>query len=171
MNNIIRNILRFVLLLLIQILICNHIVLWNVITPQIYIFALLLLPMQTPKWAQYLIAFIYGFIIDCFLQTLGIHAAACLILTTLRPLLIMLMNGRKLPEDSFLPLPGIKSFGWLLTFFLLMTFIHQFLIGILEAFTFREFFKTLLYIVANTICTTFINLSILHIFFYEKRIK
>lgn len=171
MNNTLRNILRFILFLAIQILICNHIVLWDVVTPQLYILALLLLPMSTPKWAQYLIAFAYGFTIDCFTQTFGIHAAACLTITALRPLLIMLMNGSKLPEESFLPLPGVKSFSWLLTFFMLMIFTHQFLIGILEAFTFKAFFNTLLYIIANTLCTTFLMMVILQIFFHEKKFK
>lgn len=171
MNNALRNILRFIILLIAQIFICNPIELWDFMTPQIYILALLILPTQLPKWSQYLIAFCYGFIIDCFTQNLGIHTTAALTLIVLRSPLLFLLNGRKPIDTSFLPTPGNKPFGWILTYTLLLTFIHQFTLNILEAFTFRMFFQTLFFTIINTIISTILLLFILHIFYNEKKFR
>ena len=54
MNNAItKQILSFFLLLALQILVCNHIYVFGFINPNVYLLAILLLPITLPKSAQY----------------------------------------------------------------------------------------------------------------------
>jgi rod shape-determining protein MreD len=71
-NNIITSILRFVVLILVQVLILNNIHLGGYINPYLYVLFILLLPIETPKWAVLILAFFLGLGVDIygFLSTL-----------------------------------------------------------------------------------------------------
>ena len=55
MNNVISNILRFLIMLIVQIVICQHVCLFGYMTPALYLLALFLLPLELPLSLQYLI--------------------------------------------------------------------------------------------------------------------
>lgn len=171
MNNIVlRNISRFLLLLFIQIFICNYVHLLGFINPYIYIFALLLLPLTIPKSAQYLIAFATGFIVDIFAMTYGIHASASLVIIFIRPYVISALTvGKNKETQTTVPVPGQKDFKWLLIYTLILVFTHHFLITMMELFTFRRFWITIGTTLLNTIFTTFVILSIQYIFTPTKK--
>ena len=48
MNNIISNVLRFLVLLIVQIVICQHVCLFGYMTPALFLLALFLLPLELP---------------------------------------------------------------------------------------------------------------------------
>lgn len=169
MNRVWINILRFALLLAVQILICNHVHLFGFINPYLYILALLLLPLEIPRSAQYLIAFCTGLIIDAFLMTYGVHASASLLLVFVRPYLVHLLNGRHVTEGIERPVPGVKDFRWLFLYTLILVFIHQFTVILLETFNLKEFIFTLLVSIGNTLFTTLIILSVEYIFIPVKK--
>lgn len=171
MNNlVVRNVLRFAVLIFLQIFICNYVHLLGFINPYIYIIALLLLPLSIPKSIQYLIAFLTGLIIDFFAMTYGIHASASLVVIFLRPYIISALTVGKNKETQMeLPIPKQKDFKWLLTYTLILVAIHHFLITMLETFSFKRFFLTLGIILLNTIFTTFVVLSVMYIFTPAKK--
>lgn len=169
MNNILSNIIRCTIALLLQIFICNYIHLFGYLTPAIYLFALFLLPLDIPKSAQYLIAFVLGFIVDMFMHTLGVNAAACIILMFARPYIIHLLNGRKTTESNDIPTPAYKDFRWLLGFVFILSFVHQATFVMLETFSFHHFGRTLIVILGNTLLTTAIILSIEYLFYSQSQ--
>lgn len=169
MNKAIVNILRFIILIAVQVFICNNIDFFGFLNPYIYILALLLLPLEIPKSAQYLIAFATGFIIDMFSLTFGMHASASLLVMLARPYIVNLLNGRHTTEGIEKPIPGVKDFNWLLAYTLILVFIHHFTFTLLEVFNFHEFFRTLGISLLNAIFTTLIILCIEYIFIPVKK--
>lgn len=164
MNKTTRHILRFLLLLTIQVLICNHVQLFGFMNPYIYIMAILLLPLEIPRSAQYLIGFLTGLIVDLFTMTYGVQASATLMVVFVRPHIVHLLNGRRIPDGIDRPVPGVKDFKWLFLYTLILVFIHHFMITLLEIFSFKNFGYTLLVSIANALFTTFIILCAEYIF-------
>lgn len=169
MNKAITNILRFLLLIVVQVLICNHIQLFNFINPYVYILAILLLPLEISKSAQYVIAFFAGFLIDVFSMTYGVHASASLLIAFVRPYLVDLLNGRHVVDGIDRPIPGVKNFRWLLLYTLILVFIHHFAIVLLETFNLKEFIHTLFSSIVNTIFTSIVILCVEYIFIPIKK--
>ena len=169
MNNIISNILRFVVVIFLQIFVCNYINLFGFVPPALYLLALLLLPLELPMSVQYVIGFFTGLIIDMFTHTLGVNAAAGVIVMFVRPYVVRLLNGRSAVEGVDRPEPGIKDFKWIFTYVLLLSFLHQFMSVMLETSSFRNFGHTLLSILCNTAFTAFVILCVEYIFFPTKR--
>lgn len=66
-----QNIIRFVLLVLAQVLILNNIQFLGYINPYIYILFIFSLPYRTPQWLILSLAFILGLTIDIFSKTWG----------------------------------------------------------------------------------------------------
>lgn len=169
MNKIISNILRFLLLIIIQVLICNRVHLFGFINPYIYILALLLLPFDIPKWAQYLIAFFTGLIIDAFAMTYGVHASSSLLIMFIKPYLVNLLNGKRTADGIEKPIPGEKDFQWLLLYTFILVFVHHFTITLLETFNLKELGWTLLTSIGNTTFTTLVVLCLEYLFIPAKK--
>ncbi len=152
-----------------QIFVCNSINLFGFATPALYLLALLLLPLELPKSVHYLIGFFSGLIIDMFTHTLGVNAAASVVLMFLRPYIVRLLNGRKTSEGIDRPVPGVKDFKWILIYVLSLSLIHQFLVVMLETSSFRNFGHTLLVVLCNTLFTAFVLVCVEYIFYPAKQ--
>ncbi len=83
-----RNIIRFVLLVLFQVLVFNNIQLGGYLNPYIYVLFLLLMPFETPRWLLLVAAFTLGISIDVFSNTLGIHTSATVFMAFIRPFVL-----------------------------------------------------------------------------------
>lgn len=169
MNKTAENILRFLVMLALQVLIFNHVHLFGFINPSVYLLALFLLPLDIPRSAEFAIAFAAGFVVDIFQLTYGIHASACMFFILLRPYLMHAMNVNKKKNDTEVPMPGKKDFRWMLFYTLLLTLCHQIITTFLEVFSFRQFLYTLFVIAANTLFTTLLILCIEYIFIPVKK--
>lgn len=171
MNNVLANIFRFLLLIVLQIFVCNAIHLFGFVTPALYIMALLLLPLELPKGVQYIIGFFTGFVIDMFTHTLGVNSFACVVLMFVRPYLVRLLNGRSTIEGVDRPIPGVKDFKWLALYAVILSLLHQFFVVMLEVSSFKNFGHTALAILGNFLFTVFVILCVEYIFFPIKRNK
>jgi hypothetical protein len=138
------------------------------LNPFVYILFLILLPLEISKTGQYILAFIIGFIVDAFLKTYGIQAFSCVLMTFLRPHIILILNGLKPLETGVKPVPGVKDFTWILIYTLLLVFVHQISVTTLETFQWTLWWRILWTSVANTLFTTFIILCIEYIFYADK---
>jgi len=172
MNNIIANILRFVLLLVVQITICQHISLFGYMSPALFLFALFLLPLEMPLSLQYIIGFATGFVVDAFAHTLGVSCFACTAMMFVRPYVVKFLNGsnnNNMYENIDRPVPGAKDFRWILFYTLILTFIYEILAVLLGTMTFKNFGHTMLVILGNTVFTVFVILCVEYIF--HPRVK
>ena len=169
-NDVIKNTVRFVLLVLLQVLIVQNIRLGSYIILFPYILFILLLPFETPKLLVMLIAFVTGLTIDLFYDTAGMHAAVCTFIGFIRFFILKLLAPRE-GYDAGLA-PTIQSMGsvWFITYSASIIFIHHLLFFYLEIFRFSEFFSTLLRVVLSTI-GTFVFVYVIQFLFYRTSKK
>lgn len=170
MNNVlIRNIVRFVILILVQVLVLNNMNLGGYMNPYIYILFILLLPANINRSLLLIIAFFTGLTIDFFGNTLGLHAAACVFIAFLRPGTINLLFRYYEFSSGEEPGPvaiGVRGF---IKYALILVFLHQLLLFYLEVLTFNNFFFTLLNVILSTVLSTFIML--IGVLLFSKRNK
>jgi len=168
MNKIASNVSRFFILILLQVFVFNYVQWFGFLNPEVYILFLILLPLEVPKSVQYVLAFIIGFIVDVFLSTYGIQAFACVLMVFLRPYIILILNGLKPLEVGVKPIPNVKDFNWILVYTLLLVFVQQITVTILETFQWIDWWRILWTSVVNTLFTTFIILCVEYIFYAGK---
>ena len=169
MNNIyIKNIVRFLVLVIVQVLVLNKIQLNGYINPYLYVLFILLLPFDTPKWFLLIAGFILGLIIDFFSNPLGMHAAATVFVAFLRPYVISIIST----EDEFEQgeQPGIRDMGftWFFSYALILVLMHHMVYFYLEIFRLNEIATTLLRILISTAVTVLLMILSLYIFNSRK---
>ena len=165
-NNIIRNSIRFIVLVLLQVLIVQNIRLGAYIILFPYVLFVLLLPFETPKLVVLFSSFFIGLVIDMFYDTAGMHAAACTMIGFARYYILKLLS----PREGYDPglIPNVDSMGsvWFVTYSALIIFIHHLFFFYLEMFRFDEFFKTFLRVILSTV-GTFCFVYIVQFLFYK----
>ena len=79
---------RLLLIFVLQVLLFDHLHIgsWGIM--MIYILFLINLPIRIPRWAEMLIGLLVGIMMDVWHSSLGIHIAACVALSFVRPLLL-----------------------------------------------------------------------------------
>ncbi len=144
------NIIRFLVLTLFQVFILNKIQLSGYINPYLYVLFILILPLETPRWLLLVLAFIQGLTIDMFIQTPGMHAAACVLLAFLRPFIIGTISSKKEYEPGIQPSIQDLGFTWFVSYTGILTLAHHTLLFFIEVFHFEELFITLQRIIYST---------------------
>ncbi len=86
-------VIRTIIVLFLQIAIFNHLPLFNLCHPYIYILLLICLPIM-PRYAEMLVGFALGVIMDCVCSSAGIHTMACVAISYIRPIIL----SRKVQE-------------------------------------------------------------------------
>lgn len=145
-----NNILRFIFLVLLQLLLINNLHLFNLCYPCIYVLFLISLPQTLPRWAELIIGFLTGLIIDIACNSLGVHCAACTAISYIRPLLLQKL---RLEKKQILSEPSSKTLGFI-TYLKLVAFLvilHHTLIFTLSAFTWNNWWITLLQILISSL--------------------
>ncbi len=145
---ILINIIRFLVLIPLQVFVLDNINLGGYVNPYLYILFILLLPFETPGWLLLFSSFAMGISIDIFSGTHGIHAAASLIIAYLRPFISRSITSSREFESGMQP--SIRDMGlrWFLTYSGLLILIHHFALFLIEAFKwpgFLELFQRTLY--------------------------
>jgi len=169
MNNLyIKILIRFISLILIQVLIFNNIQFRGYINPYIYIAFILMLPFETPNWLLIIISFFTGLTIDFFSDTLGMHSAACTLAAFTRPGILRFISSPKEYEVGITPSIRDLGFGWFFKYTSLITFIHHMFFFYLEVFTFHEFFYTLSRVFLSSFFTIFFIIIGQYLFYSKK---
>ena len=88
LREIVSTALLFLLYLTLQILLARNIVLFDYGFCFLYIACILLLPNETSLTWLLIIAFLTGVVVDTFYNTLGMHAAATVLMAYVRPLVV-----------------------------------------------------------------------------------
>ncbi|MFN6378787.1 MAG: rod shape-determining protein MreD [Flavobacteriales bacterium] len=154
---VINNIFRILFLILLQNLVVNRMQpLDGLILPWIYIFGILMLPFETPRWLTLLISFAVGWIMDFFSGPPGLHTSACLLLGFLQPLIQRLFSPREGYEINQRPTVQSMGLPWYLTYAGILTLIHHTWLFFMEVLRFSDFFYQLLHIVMSVAATLFL---------------
>ncbi|MBX2930773.1 MAG: rod shape-determining protein MreD [Chitinophagaceae bacterium] len=163
MNNLLKNIIRFILFILVQVYILNQVPpLHRYFVPYLYFLFILWLPFNTSRFALLLIAFVYGFTLDCFTGWYGFFTAPTVLIAYLRPFLLNLLIAQDTTEQSYIE-PSIKSLGLApySLYVILLTFIHHCYLVLIEWLHFGNFSLFIGKVIGSTL------LSLLLIFITE----
>jgi rod shape-determining protein MreD len=166
-NPLVRNITRFFLLILLQVLVLNHINMGGYINPYVYLLFILLLPAAMNKSLLLFLAFITGLTIDLFGNTPGLHAAASVFMAYLRPGVLRLFYQQMdfSPLDE--PGPALIGLGGFFRYTLVLVFMHHLLLFMLETLSLNNFLHTLYTILLSTLATTLVMMIL--VMFFSKR--
>lgn len=167
-KNIIVHTFYFLVYAALQVFLVRNLVLFDTAFCFVYVAFLLFLPFEMDSFLLLLLGFGTGLLVDVFYDTLGIHAAASVLLTFLRPYVIGVMTPRGGYELSMrLSLQGM-GFNWFATYVLILTFIHHLALFAIEASQLNLIFFTVLKAVASTLFTCVVIVLIQYLFYSPK---
>lgn len=156
---LLQNIVRFFLLVLVQVFVLNNIRLLGYINPYIYILFIFVLPVRFSRATTLILAFLLGLIIDSFSNTPGMHTFATVLVAFLRNPVINIFTTI---EEGANPEPSFYTFGVItfIKYIITLVLIHHTAFFFLEIFTFEGIGQTFLRIILNTLITSVILLGI-----------
>lgn len=171
MNNLVwRNIGRFLLLVLLQVLMLNHVYLGGYVMPMLYVLFIIMLPTNTPRISMLLIAFGTGFVVDMMNNVLGFHALACTVVAMVRILFADRILTRN--EPVVVNTPGIFSVTpqYFISYLLLLLFTFYLVFFTLDMFGCHHFGEILLATLCSTVVTALLTILYQLIFNKKERI-
>ncbi len=141
MNNVFfSNILRFIGLLLVQVLILKKVVIggssFNYVSLIIYPLFLMLLPLRTPHSVLVLLGFVIGILVDAFYDSYGVHASASVFIGFIRPFVLKIVEPKGGYIQNSSPTKRRLGASWFFIYSSIILFTHLFFYFSVEAFTF-----------------------------------
>jgi len=168
MNNIIlKNSIRFIILILVQTLVLNHINFLGYINPYIYVLFIILFPIKNNRLFFIFISFLLGLIVDLFLDSGGIHAAACVTIAYIRPMVLKFVFGMTYEHQTIKF--SSTEFGQRFSYFSMIIFIHHIILFSLEIFNSSKIILILKKTLFSSIFTIILCLLITILFSRKKR--
>ena len=168
MNKLVwRNIGRFALLMLIQLLVLNHVYLGGYVMPMLYVLFVLMLPTGMKRIPLLLIAFGTGLLMDVMSNALGFHALACTVLAMMRIWFADRILTRGEPVTIQTPSVYSVTPQYFISYLMLMLAAFYLVFFTAEMFGFRGFGGVLLATICSTIVTTI--LMVLYQLVFLKR--
>lgn len=162
MNNlVISNTLRFIFLVLLQVLLLNNINFLGYINPYLYVLFIILFPFNGSQMLFIFLSFLLGLSIDLFEDSGGINAAACLVVAYIRPAVLRFSFGVSYDYQTikFSSTP----FGSRISYVAIIVFVHHLILFLLEIFSFAHLLlvlKKTLYSGIFTILLVFLSLAL-----------
>jgi hypothetical protein len=151
-SNFLKNIIRFILFIFIQVYVLNKIPhLHRFITPYLYYLFILWLPFSISRMGLLITGFMTGLALDYFMMTPGLHAAACILIAYLRPFVINILTPKDASEFNYRE-PSPQAMGWtpyLVYTFVLTLFHHSYMV-LLEWLSFGSFLSFVIKVIATT---------------------
>ncbi|GAB3016834.1 rod shape-determining protein MreD [Niabella terrae] len=152
MSDLVRNSIRFMLFVFLQVYVLNKMPhLHHLIRPYIYFLFLLWMPFYIKRSWLLVLGFLLGITVDYFMMSPGLHAAACVLVAFLRPLVINLFAPKDATEYSYKE-PSPKAMGWnaYLLYALILSFFHNGYLLFLEWLSFGSFIAFLMKVLIGT---------------------
>jgi rod shape-determining protein MreD len=168
MNNILSaNSIRFIILLLAQVIICSHINFMGYINPYIYIIFVFLFPIRENRLVLLVTSFLLGLLVDIFLDSGGVHATASVLLAYARPIFLKTSFGM-LYEHQSIKFSNTEL-GSLITYITLGTLTHHIMLFSLEVFSVTGILLILKKTLFSSIFTIILCILIIILFSRNKK--
>ncbi len=153
------NVVYFFLYVIAQVLLFKRLVLFNTSFCFLYVAFILLLPVETNNLLLMVLAFILGFTIDIFYDSLGIHALALVTIAYLRNYWLSAITPQGGYDAGASP-ALTNGVQWFLVYIVPLTFMHLALLFFVEAGGFGMFWFTMLKIMASLVFTVSVVLML-----------
>ncbi len=151
----IRQIVRLVVVVLLQVLLFDHLQIAGWGLPMVYVLFLMNLPVQVPRWAEMLIGAIVGVVFDVWHSSLGVNMAACVAFCYLRPILLgnLIQDLERVKGEvcsaSIGSIEYVKSL-------VILTVVHHLLVFSLESWSWHNWWIVLLQTLLSSVLTVLI---------------
>lgn len=166
-----KDILKYGFLILLlpvlQEVLFNHINLFGFVNPMIYVVFVFVFPVYKSKTSILWASFILGIFIDMLTNEGGIHAFSLVFVSYYRLFILRFIKGNSMGDEEsidILQLGNSMQAVWIL----IVSFIHHFLVFLLEQFSFQRFGFVLLKTFLTTLLTTLLISFALQIFLKKK---
>jgi hypothetical protein len=124
----------------------------------VYVNFILLLPFEVSSIALLLLACGYGFVVDVFYNTLGVHMSASVLLAFARLYVINLLTPRGGYDASSQLTLNYMGIQWMAIYSFILILIHHLALFFLEAWGFGSIWMVLLKTFFTALLTFFIGL-------------
>ena len=151
----IRQIVRLVVVVLLQVLLFDHLQIAGWGLPMVYVLFLMNLPVQVPRWAEMLIGAMVGLVFDVWHSSLGVNMAACVAFCYLRPILLgnLIQDLERVKGEvcsvSIGNIEYVKSLA-------ILTVVHHLLVFSLESWSWHNWWIVLLQTLLSSVLTILI---------------
>jgi len=169
-RNIPYQLLSFLVYLLIQVMLVRNLVLFDTAFCFLYVAFILLIPIEAGPLLLMAMGFATGFVVDIFYDTLGIHAAACVLTAYIRTHWIRLLTPRGGYEQGVEISVRSMKLEWFSTYSFFLIFIHHFTMFFLEAGGIKWFLMTLSKVFFSSIFTFMIVIVFQYLFYRPRRL-
>lgn len=150
--DLVKRIILFLVLVLVQGLVLNHIHLFDCATPLLYVILVLHFRRNQPRWSALLWSFFLGLCVDIFANTPGVASASMTLIGLVQPYLFELFVPRD-SADDLEPSPraiGVTAYFW---YTFLLVFLYCLLFFTFETFNFFNWLQWLLCVAGSTAIT------------------
>lgn len=163
------NIIRFILLFLVQGLLLSNVVLLDG-KAQIFLYVLfiIMLPFRMSDFLVMLASFLMGLAVDSFYNSPGLHASAAVMLAFVRPYFIRYFTPRDDYEITDTPTISSMGIAWFFKFATVLILVHSLWIFLLEAFSFQSILMTLTKAGLTSLITLIVALAVSYLFAPKK---
>ena len=151
-----KQIGRYILVMVLQVLLFDQLQLWGVCHPYIYILCLLMLPITLPHSVDMMIGALVGLVMDICCNSLGVHMAACILIMFIRPYLIggIVNDKDRLNEQISLRTLGVEA---MVKYVVILVIIHHLAVFSLAAWSWAH----IGFVLIETIVSSIITISII----------
>ena len=156
-KEVVKFAILFIVMLLLQVLICNHIALFNVAIPIIFIYFIIRLPMNIGNGALFTLAFLLGLCVDICSDTAGVNSLAATILAAIKRPVYYAYVPRDDKTKNLMPSITSLGVGTYCKFLITMVGIYCLLAFTIEYFNFADV-KEIVILTASSCIFTFIIL-------------
>jgi rod shape-determining protein MreD len=160
------NVVRFTLLVLVQVLVFNRLNFFGFINPMVYILFLYWYPIKENRAVFIGLSFLLGFFIDFLSDTMAIHAASTVTIAYLRPAIMRFVFGVNYEFQSFRL--GNATKAQQITFLALLIIVHHMVFFALEIFSLANILLILKKVLAIGLSTLVLCLLFSSLFSVRK---
>lgn len=151
-TNWLKQILLFVLLVLLQVWVFNQIHLFGIATPLFYVYFILKMPTSINRNLVIFLSALIGFCIDLFNYTLGLNMLAATVAGFMRHYALNLFSPREMIE-SYIPSIKVFGFGPFMRYASFIILIHHIVLFTVEYLSLYDPLMILIRIGANFVLT------------------
>jgi rod shape-determining protein MreD len=171
MINIVKYAIFLIFLILLQVSVLSHIDFMGYINPYLYIYFILVLPLQLPRLHMLIIGFVLGLSMDMMLNTPGLHTIPTVLVAYIRGYVAQksMMRGELEGIDS--PMVFTMGLSAFLVYSGTLVMIHHSLLFLLDSFRWQRIFSSLLNALYSSLMTMVLILIIQYVFVSRKKVR
>jgi hypothetical protein len=154
LSNIFKFVFHSLVLLIVQLFIFRDYAIFGLIFSFVHVGIIIFMPTDTPVMLAMIIAFFVGYITDAFYDTLGIHAAALVLLAYVRPYIVKSISDQGEIKNMQEYTVGTGGAMWFFQLVFIHTLLFSVMVFFLESMSLSILLRTLVKIVFTTIFTS-----------------